>query len=317
MKKLLTTLLASALAFIMLTFVACATPGDTTYSGNYKEVDSQTLYNATRDLETSINSIPTIDKKAGISISMQTDSNEVGPTHNRTVHVNVSGYMVNYIESVDGGDPVTKELVNLTYEVNIKHIEGETTTTSVVTDSFYANDEGYFIHSKTNSTLNENTQNTETKLKVSQDQFMERLSNTVLSILAGASNTDQIPTVETEFISYIDNLKTNAGYRIAIDDSKGLKVKVDIVDKLKFAEHFFLKNPSPTIEDIELNKMETYYVFDEDKNLIANKVSASVNTTYSYNRTMTSISNVETKVYTGNVSFPSNLDSYTDTTLND
>jgi hypothetical protein len=128
------------------------------------------------------------------------------------------------------------------------------------------------------------------------------------------NENEDVPTEENEFISLIDNLKTNAGYRFSISDEEELKIKIDLADKELF--EIYTKSQDESLEgfDISINKMEMFYVFNTEGKLLATKVETNIQQSSPYGN-LQLINRADIRSYTGAISLPSGLNSYIDTTL--
>lgn len=312
MKKLLTILLASVLSFVMLTFIACApASSDTTYEGNYQEVNSQTLYTATRNLSQNFNNEPTVGQKSGSDINFYAEFNTQTDTYFASEKISILGKMVAYTEQTENGNR-QKVLISLTFnESNETKTDGYKSSISS-THKMYTNGEDFYICFIQNANTNGESSKTELKYKVSQVEFMQKFVEIVGKV--SKDENEDVPTEENEFISFIDNLKTSAGYRFSISDEEELKIKIDLADKELF--ELYTKSQDESLEgfDISINKMEMFYVFNTEGKLLATKVETNIQQSSPYGN-LQLINRADIRSYTGAISFPSDLNSYIDTTL--
>ncbi|MBO5223374.1 MAG: hypothetical protein J6C23_02525 [Clostridia bacterium] len=315
MKKLLTVFLSCALAIILLTLTACgATATDTTYAGNYEEVDAQTLYVSTRNVKNEINEVPTLESKAGINVNFNFTHKTETSDYTSIDKASVYGKIVFAIEEIDGVEQ-RKIFANLTYVAsNETTIDGEKTNITT-TQKLYSDGENFYSHLTQVANGIEKPTKYELKYKISYDTFLEALNEITAEM--DDNQTSQVPTAENEFITFVNNLKTNAGYRFAMENGENeLKIKVDLADKDKFVEYNEDNGLCEEGFSLSVNKMEMFYVFDKEGNLIATKLANSTKQSSPYGNISISI-DMDTRAYTGAVSLPSSFEGFTDVSLFD
>ncbi len=310
MKKLLTTVFAGALALIMLTFTACApTSSDPTYSGNYQEVDAQTLYSSTRNVTDDINNVPTVDQKAGMSITYAGEVTTQTNTYSSTEKIAVSGKVISFIETTEAGQ-IRKTRAAISIVSNGENVIDGKKSYINTTQTFYIDGDKFYIHLLQNSKLDDKPQTIEIKYQASAEDFYSTFNGLMDNV--DIDTTENVPTVESEFIDYINNLVTNAGYKFSMDSNdNGLKIKVDLANKEKFENYTEENDDDYAGFDTSVQKMEMYFVFDNEGNLTATKLDTAIKHNSAFG-IITLKNFVDCKAYTGNIVLPSDLDDYVD-----
>lgn len=303
MKKFLTVFLSCMLAGVMLVFTACGAPADTTYSGNYQEVDSEALYAATKDVSSDVNLTPTTETRAGISMSSSLKITTETGEYTSTESVAVNGKMV---YSLDEGATTDKLEISLSVVTSNETVADSQTSSITTTYNYYSDGTDFYIHLIQNSNLNGAVKKNEYKIKTSKSKFDELLKPTLEDITKAPTAT---PEEQAEFIAFIDELISKTGYRFSIDSSDGVKVKIDLADNEKYAEYMKENDSDIALFDITINKFEMYYVFDKNNNLTARKSVSSIKQSSPYG--IVKIESFDdTRAYNGAVSAPADLDSY-------
>lgn len=293
MKKFLTSVLATVMLALTIAFTACASTGDTTYKGNYQEIDSQQLYTATKDLSQAVEG-----NFIGIKIDMKVSQSSISDNSESSSCVEFSGAVVNTGENY--------------ILANLKMVVRESTeTTSIkntheMTVNFYIDGYNYYMHTIISKSGSSGNTSEETKQQISQSTFNDILEESLNS--SGGEVT--IPSTESGFIDYVQELCDTKGYKFSADLTNGSKIKVEIGDLNAFSDYMKSQNTSIYNILVEVNEYEMFYIYDKDNNFVAEKVSQDVSVSNSYNTSTVKV-NSELKAYNGNVTLPTDLDTYT------
>lgn len=296
MKKFMTSVIASVLVALSLAFTACATATDTTYKGNYQDIDAEQLYTSTRELPTN-EEINELSLKSTVSIETTvTQDNQV-----TSALVNLSGVMQGSME-----ESSAKGSISMLVTESVTNSKG--TTSSTIDMKFYVNEDNYYLNYTQSTTAAVGNTSTTVKCKISKADFLKYFEEYGISF--GSPTQSTVPSEQTEFISYLNELCDNVGYKISADTTNGIKVKVDIANEDKFITH--TKNTTPDLKYYELlvNEFEMYYVFDKNNNFVAQKSVNDITAT-TLKGDIDLVTASETRVYNGEITFPSDLDSYT------
>ncbi len=299
MKKILTSVFAIAMIAVMMLFVACdESSSSSPYSGNYKEVDAQTLYNVTRDVKGDhINTEPLADERAGITLKMNNSTIMDSEAFKMNMTTSAEGKMVSYAN--ENGEIQT--IANFKYTQKItQEVQGMSGNGTNTTTYLYANGNTFYKRYVVDNGIGEAT---ETRTIISKNEFFETIAG--YAGMAGEPQT-VIPSEESAFINVIEGLCDNKGYRFSVDDSKNLKIKLDVKDKEKYEQNDTgISSPA----NLDLQKMEIYCIFDKDGNMTAQKMVMDMNSSAT-GSTMTTTYSMDMRSYTGDVSIPNDLDEY-------
>ncbi len=315
MKKFLTTLFAIIMSAVMLMFVGCSEAGESIYSGNYTEANGETLYESVETLGSGSNFTPTEDKNAGLSIKVSiksTTKSDSTITHtepnmvekyssSQSLNMSLSGKFVTTLEDT-GVTPLADLDVALKSSFNENMPEETIKTSTDINANLLLKNDGLFIETSQSDTINGETVTNSAKTQMTLDQLQMMISNMLSQIMGNMQGS--MPNVnemsKQEIVSTIDNLTQNAGIRVALDTSKGTKIKIDLSDKDKFIAFINSSSGVPTeIEvDIDLKKCELYLIFDEDGNFSAFKFAFS----YDSSSTQTEVESDYTSVYNNDAS---------------
>ncbi len=307
MKKILTSIFAIAMVAVMMLFVACDSSSSSPYSGSYKEVDAQTLYNSTRGVDTEFKSEPTAEEKVGISMKLKSLSKiDIPATSSMSANksdvlLSIDGKMVHYLDE-EGN---IKVLANITYISKndlFYTISGSETIKifSHTTVKLYADGEFFYIHTINEENYSGITNKVEEKSRISEYEFNRYISDYLGQY--GPESMPEMPSEENEFISNVESICNEKGLRISMDSSSNdIKIKIDVKDKDKYMSG----ESSSTEDDLKLNKMEMYFIFDENGYMTATKMVEDMSSS-----TISVTMDLDMRAYNGNISLPSDLDTY-------
>jgi hypothetical protein len=158
-------------------------------------------------------------------------------------------------------------------------------------------------------TVSSNGDESKNTLKREIDDYTFRQ---LLLQFAGDLNTEQdteLPKTEEEFISYVDDYCSSMGGKILADKSNGIKVKIEIADKDKYANYLKEEN-SLKGYDIEIDNYFVCVVFDKDNNFKALKNILDIRAN-SQKESIHSMAEIEMKTSSGNLEIPSDFSEYT------
>ena len=304
MKKILTNAFAFVLCILMLCAIACSTASpDITYDGNYTSIDVQDLYTATKGVETFVPAPNANNEKTGKKINAS--YNYVVETNEYDMSETIT-FTSAYISTLIDGNSISTEgslQITDTYE----SIVGGVKSTTLTAYNIYLKNNSTYIHTIVSSTVDGENQKTEYKYKSYESDFYDIYTHFYETI---NPNLQKAPYNQNDFLTFIDTTTNVNGLKITADVSDKIKVKVEVGDKDKFAPYAASKNEYIGF-DTQILKFGINYVFNANKSFVALKYESGFKFSSPYGINKIN-SYYEEKVYDGSISYPADIDSYTE-----